>query len=238
MAQAARDLLTGSACLGCGTPGRWWCPGCRIPGEPLVARPWPRPAGLVPTVAAATYDGVVAGAVVAHKDRGAQELADPLGRLLACAVSGLLAAVPPPSDTTVLLVPVPSRAAVVRERGADPLLRLTRRAVRTLRREHRLRVAPGLLLRHRGGVADQADLDAAQRAANLRGAFVAPATALRRWGGRPAVAVVVDDVMTTGSTAAEAQRALQASGVPVLGCAVVAATTKRFRDSVGDRRGG
>jgi predicted amidophosphoribosyltransferase len=56
-----------------------------------------------------------------------------------------------------------------------------------------------------------------------------PSRSLRRLGARHprGLAVICDDVLTTGATAREAQRALEASGVTVLGIATVAATRRR-----------
>ncbi|WP_344016151.1 hypothetical protein, partial [Streptomyces thermospinosisporus] len=68
------------------------------------------------------------------------------------------------------------------------------------------RVAP--VLRQRPGVADQAGLTAAQRLANLTGALtVAPGGERLLIGGGPVV--LVDDVMTTGASLAEAARAVR-----------------------------
>jgi predicted amidophosphoribosyltransferase len=100
----------------------------------------------------------------------------------------------------------------------------------------RVEVAP--LLRPARRVADQSGLGAGERASNLRGAFVAvrpdrrlppPGTSPRP--GRPAgtpSSLVVDDVVTTGATLAEAARALRAAGVPVGGAAAVLATPARY----------
>ena len=83
-------------------------------------------------------------------------------------------------------------------------------------------VAP--VLRLARATADQAGLDAVGRAANLAGAMVVrPGAGVL---GSHAV-LVVDDVVTTGSTLAEAVRAVRSTGSRVVGTAVVAATPRR-----------
>ncbi len=68
-----------------------------------------------------------------------------------------------------------------------------------------------------------------------------PSASLRKLAGRRLRAVVCDDVLTTGATAREAQRALEAAGLEVAGIATVAATLRRspglsiHRDSSGLR---
>ena len=217
MRDAVLDLLLGGVCVACGRPGRSWCVGCLpTPGPARPAWPTPVPPGLAPPWTAADYDGAVRAALLAHKERHVAGLAATLGALLAVAVT---AAARPP----VLLVPVPSRPGVVRARGHDPLLAVVRGAARGL---PGATVAP--LLRSRGGVRDQAGLSAAERAANLAGSLWCPTGRLRRWAGATGRVVVCDDVLTTGATAREAQRALTASGLVVEGVATVAATRRRW----------
>jgi predicted amidophosphoribosyltransferase len=127
------------------------------------------------------------------------------------------------SPGEVLLVPVPSRRAVVRRRGHDPLLRLTRHAAGRLRRrgvDTRVRRALVPVVR----VLDQAGLGAEERAANLAGSMACRRAPRVRPDG---LLVVVDDVITTGATLREAQRALEERGVRVDAVAAVAATRRR-----------
>jgi predicted amidophosphoribosyltransferase len=92
-------------------------------------------------------------------------------------------------------------------------------------REQGLVVAVTPVLRLGRGVADQAGLSAHQRAANLAGALRVPRRLEPLVRGR--AVLVVDDVVTTGATLAEAARALSAAGGDVLAAAVVAATARR-----------
>ena len=224
---AGADLLLGSACVGCGEPGRVLCPTCRqgLPATACDAWPTPTPAGLVPPLATGPYDGTLRAMILGHKERRLLGLTRPLGDLLATAVLAATAATGSPA-APVLLVPVPSRPAAVRSRGHDPTLAMVRRAARVLRSAEQS-VGVARLLRCRPGVADQAGLDAGERQANLAGSMASPARAVRRQAGRRAHVVVCDDVITTGATAREAQRALEAAGVPVLAVAAVAATVRR-----------
>ena len=233
MRDAWLDLVLGSSCTICGVPGRLLCGQChrQLPCTARPAWPTPCPAGLALPVAAGEYDGALRALINAHKERAQFGLATPLGHVLAAAVASLSAG----SATPLLLVPVPSRPAVVRARGHDPMLRVTRAASRRLRRTG-VPVLVGRLLRPAAAVRDQAGLDAGERAANLTGSMHCPVSVARRYRRRwPAAGlVVVDDVLTTGATAREAQRALEAAGFQVRGIATVAATRKRFPLSSND----
>lgn len=220
------DLVTGSACVGCGAPGRMWCAGCDVllPSTATRVRPRPCPEDLVPCWSSAEYSGAVADLVVGLKERRQLALVRPLARMLAVSVRG---AVPDPTD--VLLVPVPSRPATRRQRGHDPMGALARIAARELRGLGYRAEAVQLLVSS-GPVADQAGLDAAARSANLARSMACPAERLGRAARRavgPTHVVVCDDVLTTGSTVREAQRALTAAGVPLRAVATVAATRRR-----------
>jgi predicted amidophosphoribosyltransferase len=132
---------------------------------------------------------------------------------------------------------------VVRRRGQDPLLRMTHCAAAALRRRGvAASVRPLLRVVARPG--DQAGLGAGERAANVAGRFAARAHAAggyrarqRRSGPAPLV-LLVDDVITTGATLREAQRALEDAGVVPVAAATVAATRRRIAPVPGSARNG
>lgn len=198
----------------------------------MPAWPEPTPAGLAPPWAAGAYDGAVREMVVAHKERAVHALRRPLAGLLAGAVAAAVAEIGRAGPGgAVLLVPVPSRPGSARTRGHDPTWTLTRTATRLLRRTG-CPVDSRQVLVSRGGVLDQAGLDATSRAANLAGSMWCPSGAVRRLAGRRLRVVVCDDVLTTGATVREAQRALEDAGLVVAGVAVVAATRRRLPRAV------
>ncbi|MQA03699.1 MAG: ComF family protein [Streptosporangiales bacterium] len=216
------DLVLPQYCAGCGNAPGLLCTACRTR---LGAAPTrvTRPVGVgLPVVWAATgYDGPVRAVIVGYKDRGRRALARPLGAALAAAITAAVEHQPRPPPT-VLVVQVPAVRARTRHRGYSPLALLVAAAAR--HGVSGVELAPPDTLRHVRGVADQAGLDARARLANLTGALrVRP-----RWSdllhGRPVL--LVDDVLTTGATLAEATRAVRAAGGHVVAAAVLAATAR------------
>lgn len=222
------DLALGSCCAACSAPGRVLCSGCTalLPSDGVRTWPDPVPEGLVPVFVAGSYADPLKRLLIAHKEHRVLGLAGPLGALLAAAVTSALAERP---GADLLLVAVPSRRRTVRRRGHDPVARMVRAAACSLRGSGRRVVAAPLLVQHRV-VADQAGLDADQRAANLDGGLRVDARVQRRLAGRTLTTLVCDDIVTTGATVREAQRALAAVGIDVAAVAAVAATRKRGAD--------
>ncbi|MEU8027295.1 ComF family protein [Streptomyces sp. NPDC049099] len=230
------DLVLPADCAGCGAPRTVLCPRCRAAlcgRAPRRVRPVPEPAGLPVVHAAAPYAEEVRTLLLAHKERGALALTGELGAALAGAVlaglGGCGADVGERGSGTVLLVPVPSARWAVRARGHDPVRRMALAAAGELRRSGTpARVAA--VLRQRRPVADQAGLDARRRLANLAGALEVTA------GGGPLLGaghvVLVDDLMTTGASLAEAARALRdvAEERSRVRTAVYGAVTREGRD--------
>jgi predicted amidophosphoribosyltransferase len=232
---AAGDLLVGAQCPGCDEP--WWgvCPECRSAVEALptyLTRPEPCPAGFPLTATSSPYGALMKRLISAHKEHQVLALTPFLADRLAAAVGHLLSG-PAGFDpgTTVLLVPVPSSPAAVRRRGFDATWAIARRAARAGRPGVRVRAQQLLSMSRR--VQDQAGLGATARRENLRGSL--RVTVSRLPAG--SVAVIVDDVVTTGSSITEAARALRAVRMPVLGAATVAATVRsRSRTLLSDSR--
>ncbi|RLK47724.1 ComF family protein [Microbacterium telephonicum] len=208
----ALDVVFASTCAGCDEPGALLCASC---AAEMTARPTlrsvDRGAGAPLRVCSALrFEGVCARALRAFKEDGRTPLARPLGAALAVAVSTVVPDALRRDGASFAVVPVPSSRAAMRRRGfVAPELLVRRAGARPVR-----------LLRIARGTADQRGLARAERAENLAGAFTAESAAadLR--------VVVVDDVVTTGSTLREAARVLEAAGAVVLGAATVASTPR------------
>ena len=220
-ATALLDLLLPGACAGCGSPGPPVCDFCQLElvGHASPWQPSPPPDGLPFCARAAAYDGVARSALIAFKEHGRADLAGPLGAALSSAVSVILGGARLP----VVLVPVPASPAALRRRGRDHVLQLARAASRDLReRGTPARVLP--LLRATRTPADQSGLDASHRLSNVREVFAARPGCTSIGDG---LVILVDDIVTTGATAAECASTLAAAGCAVDGVACAAAAVLR-----------
>ena len=227
MLDAALDLFLGAHCVVCGRPPRGVCSTCRqASGTPAEAvRPQPCPPGLLPTWSVGSYEAGLQQMILAHKERGVWHLARALGALLAVSVGAAVVDLPVAS---VALVAVPSRPSAVRQRGYDPTGAMVAACAAHLRRQG-VAATRRDLLRAQPGLRDQAGLDVHERRANLDRAMWCPSALLSRWArtGHAEWVVLCDDVVTTGWTLREAQRALQAVGVVPVAAASVAVTRRR-----------
>ncbi len=218
------DLALPAVCAGCGVEGRALCAECAPaldvranapPGVP-IGLPGEVPMPLAQVEWCAGFSGVTRRALHHLKYAGEQRLAEPLGR----AVARRWAAAGVGGD---LIIPVPASSDRVRDRGYDHAVLLAR----VVGRELGMPVREDLLERARTTVA-QFDLDRIARAGNMAGAFRLRRGARMpvRAGGSGAHAgpwiVLVDDVLTTGSTLAECATVLLAAGALAVSAVTVA----------------
>lgn len=207
-------LVLPVVCVGCGVADRALCRACRSALDALPTRT--RLVAGVRLDAAHEYDGLVRTLVLEWKLRGRVDVVRGLTRRTADLVRSALAAAP--AGTVVLRVPPSPRGH--RRRGFDPVVTVLRRA--GVRRARALRRVPlpdpvrgdGP---HAAGAAGrgQKERTAIERVAATVGTLAAD-------GVDGQDVVLVDDVVTTGVTMAEAIRAVRAAGGRVIRCVAVA----------------
>lgn len=190
----------------------------RCGGEPAPgAQPSPRrcrrcrgrQTGYSRAVAALRYAGAARELVLAVKFRGRAEGVEFLAQAVALAVAERRLLRP---DTLVAAIPLHPWRRI--RRGFDQADLLGRAVAALLGRRY-----CSFALRRRRATAPQAEMPPGARAENMQGAF---GPGLFAWRVRGRHVLLVDDVMSTGSTAGEAARALRAAGARRVDVAVAA----------------
>ncbi len=171
------------------------------------------PPPYVRCIAMADYGYPWDGLITAFKFRGRVDLATPLAMALAQTLARQS------SLGVNLVVPIPLNPARLSERGYNQAWEIARRVAASAH----LAADARTLLRLRD-TAHQVGLSRSERAANLRDAFWVDPTHSSRVRGR--CVALVDDVLTTGVTAAAATRALLQAGASSVQVWVLARTPR------------
>lgn len=237
------EFLLPTRCLGCGELGpardrspvcaacrlripevpRPRCPRCHEPGLSDTG-PCQRcaswPSALACARSVAVFRGPVPALIHAFKYQGWTSLSPFLGARMARTVRLELSA-----DLLDVVVPVPTTRRRLRERGFNPAGLLAEMVAAELK------IPLSEALSRPGEGARQIGLPPSERAANVRGAFV-PAGP-RSGALNHQHVLLVDDVLTTGATGAEAARAAEACGARTVSLVTFARALPKDPDTWG-----
>lgn len=207
-----RDALFPRGCAGCDRPDEVLCGDCRSlftnwRSRELVAH------GTAHTWSASTYQGVVRHAILAWKDHDDTELDTIFGEVMASLLEHSAIHRSCHRQTAVLVVPVPSSPASMRRRGRrhiDPLSK----AVANALCDYGFDAKPYRVLASiaSGGRSVQ-QASSAQRAQRIGGRIALVSDAVMQ--GQQVV--LVDDIITTGSTLRQCAQTCRQAGAEVIG---------------------
>ncbi len=148
------------------------------------------------------YEGGLRGLIHLLKYEAVLPVASFLGGTVAATIEELL---PSCGDPVPLLIPVPLHKSKGRDRGFNQAELIARGAVKRL--PHQVELVTRALVRQRATIS-QVGLTREQRIENMRDAF----RVRDRQQVRGATVILVDDVMTTGTTLSECARVLKKAG--------------------------
>ena len=165
-----------------------------------------------------SYDGGLRELIHLLKYEQVRPAANVLGRMLAEVIAGLETGF---GKDAVVVVPVPLHARKLRQRGFNQSQLIAQAALKLRQADGKLALNAEVLERQRQ-TQSQIGLTRHQRRENMRGAFVVAKP--DEVAGREVL--LVDDVLTTGTTASECARVLRRAGAAKVWVATVARTLK------------
>ena len=199
------SLLYPTSCIQCGQSGPTICPRCE--SDLLTSRSVFTLRG-VPLYSALQYNEAASHLILAAKENNDRTAAKYLAGLMAMRFGRMHRE---NSYDQYFFIPVPSTRAADYRRGFAHTVVLSKLVSQEIAREHGVRAEVQPFLIPARKVLDQSRLNARERAINLDHAFqVKKGRENRIRGVGPEVGIIViDDLVTTGSTISEAIRALQ-----------------------------
>ncbi len=209
------DLVYPKRCPGCHLPSASICESCKSFWQKQTISITLRKNQVsdLLVVSVAQYRDEVRAVLLAYKEDGQREAGKVLTEALLQARRGIS------NYSVCTFVPIPSNPKSVRRRGRDFMLDLC----------NQVAIQSGdkvlSIIKVNRDVQDQSKLSEKERSQNLVGAFDCAPKNLKLLAKFPII--LVDDLLTTGATLREAQRALRQRGVIPIG-AITAAHTARL----------
>lgn len=210
-------LVVPETCPVCGRSGVL-CPSCKEELQQPPVRFSPRATLRAAAWTCGPYAGARRQLILSAKERGSGEARRIMGAVFAAAVRRLASEgqIMPPEITPIILIPAPTRPSSRRRRGGDPVTVACDFAAGQLPSTSVLS-----LVYTDECTRDSAELGAAQRRRNLSGRIV-PVAKYRAGIGSylrkqcsEATVILVDDVTTTGATAAETELVVASLGIHI-----------------------
>jgi predicted amidophosphoribosyltransferase len=196
-------LLVQNYCYFCGKIEETICHECVISNLELAKIQYIQN---VPILTMTTKDKTFSKLITSYKDEGVSNLAEPFSRILSVGLKYFS------KHQQVKVVNVPSTTKAILKRGIDPISLMTESAC--LMAGRRFIYEKRLLVNQRERK-DQAGLNFQQRKLNTEGAFKASFAETKP-------VIIVDDLITTGTSIAQSICALRVKKINIKACVILA----------------
>jgi ComF family protein len=204
-------LIFPETCLVCDQPGSDLCRVCKN-------RFIPKPKFLLgekfSIVSSLPYDDISKKVILLSKEQGLVAAHQILARAISSAIREFRV------KSRVSIVLIPTQRKSLRRRGINHLEEIGRLILENTLINQDFEILNALEFTR--NISDQTKLTESQRASNLRGAFRVKKVRIS------SPVIVMDDVVTTGSTLREAVRVLQERNLTVIGAATACASQRRL----------
>ena len=202
------ELIFPSRCIGCSQLGISICSICRKNWHPHIYKRGLKVLGNdYPVISSIEYSPIASRVLMKSKESNHIAADQLLIKAIAHSLQFFLK-----NYGSGDLVAIPSRISATRKRGRNFMQEITRSVANLESLEYQE------ILHHKRAVRDQSQLNSQQRLSNVAGAFSAKTNLAAAAGrGNTEPLIIVDDLVTTGATLAEAIRALRTAGFTVIG---------------------
>lgn len=229
-AREIKDLLLPRGCAGCDAPDEVLCDACAANFEQSIIRSHAHTGSTYPSFACSEYRGESRRAILRWKDHGDEELTTPFCRLMSKRVRrddsmGLLR-VYVGSRSPILVVPAPSTMQSMRRRGRCHMMPLAKAVADELQAWGMPATAVQLLSVAGGTNKAVQQSRAIQRSQRLQGRLH-----VKQQLPYGTHAILVDDIVTTGSTLTSCGRALSDAGITPIAAYALASVAGRTQSS-------